>query len=114
MSMLVLNNPWLCSLALSSSSCFAFKQFPKFCQNMVEKVGDCMLMAFTEFAVCVQRWGKSRILPLSSPLLDAKRQEQEVVLYAKDGRWPWEVQQPVLQPSLYGTWMETYLQKKTN
>lgn len=72
MSMLVLNNPWLCLLVLSSSSCLAFKPFPKFCQNMVEKGGDCVLMAFMEFALCVQRWGKSRILPLSSPVLGAK------------------------------------------
>lgn len=41
-----------------------------------------MLMAFMEFALCVQRWGKNRILPLSPPLLDAKRQEQEMDLCA--------------------------------
>lgn len=52
-------------------------------EHMVEKGGDSVLMAFVEFAVHVQRWGKSRILPLSSPLLNAKRQEQEMdLLYA--------------------------------
>ena len=42
--------------------------------------GSCVCRALAAFAVHVQRWGKSKLLPSSPPLLNAKCQVQAMDL----------------------------------